>query len=257
MNIPESSVEHLRAIAAVPDLGGERYQLVQELGRGGMGVVYQVHDLLLERDVAVKVLSNVTGVGRAAERLRREAQTLALLEHPGIVPIHDAGTLPDGRRFYAMKLVQGFTIAQRRPEGSLAERLRLFLRICEPIELAHSKQIIHRDLKPANIMVGPFGEVLVMDWGIARALTEADPESSDSDAPASSRVTADGVVIGTPGFMAPEQAAGRNDEIDERTDVWSLGAVLRFLVEGVETANPSDWKRTRKPLAAPPRKSHG
>jgi serine/threonine protein kinase len=132
------------------------------------------------------------------------------------VPVHDLGTLPDGRIFYAMKLVDGTRLdAYSRTGATLNERLRVFSRICETVAFAHSHGIIHRDIKPENIMVGPFGEVLVLDWGVAKIAGSQ---------------TASGAVIGTPGYMAPEQAAGATDQVDARSDVFSLGVTLKFLV---------------------------
>jgi serine/threonine protein kinase len=159
--------------------------------------------------------------------MAEEARILARLEHPGIVPVHDLGTLPDGRIFYAMKLVEGTRLdAYARTAAGLPERLRVFLRICETVAFAHSQGIIHRDLKPENIMVGLFGEVLVLDWGVAR-ITGLARQHPASTAPGH---TASGTVIGTPGYMAPEQAAGAVDQIDARSDIYSLGITLKALV---------------------------
>jgi serine/threonine protein kinase len=193
-------LQHLRTVIDVPDLAGTRYRLIEEIGRGGMGIVYLAHDEVLGRSVALKVLNST-----------EEARTLASLEHPGIVPVHDAGTLPDGRSYYAMKFVEGTRLDEYRAAGpSLADRLRTFLRICEPVAFAHSHGVIHRDLKPENVMSGAFGEVLVLDWGIAG---RAD-------------VTA-ATVAGTQGYMPPEQLAGITDV---RTDIYSLGKVLDYLL---------------------------
>ncbi len=197
----DSAVARLRAIAAIPDLGDTRYELMEEIGRGGMGVVYLARDTQLERQVAVKVL-NVTD-----RDLLAEARILARLEHPGIVPVHDAGALPDGRIYYAMKLVQGTRLDRfSETKPPLPELLRTFCRVCEPVAFAHSQGVFHRDLKPANIMVGKFGEVLVLDWGLAL----------------------DGMTGGTPEFMAPEQARG--DRVNARSDVYALGKTLAFLL---------------------------
>src|SRR6185369_12741981 len=141
----------------------------------------------------------------------------ARLEHPGIVPVHDVGTLPDGRVFYAMKRVRGRRLDELAPALDLTERLRVFGRICEAVAFAHAHAVIHRDLKPENIMAGPFGEVLVMDWGVAKD---------------GGLLDADGTILGTPGSMAPEQERGEVGSIDERTDVWALGAILGFLLAG-------------------------
>jgi serine/threonine protein kinase len=225
-----------------------------------MGTVYRAFDRTLEREVAVKVLRSGLGDPAAAARLGREARILARLEHPGLVPVHDAGLLPDGRVFYVMKLVRGERLEQVARSVSSADLLRLFLRICDTVGFAHALGVIHRDLKPSNVMVGPFGEVLVLDWGIARLTrepatgataepAEAAPLASISD-PAD---TAPGTVLGTPGFMAPEQAQGRHDLVDARTDVFALGAILRALLRpepgSGQVAPPlvSIWSRAMAP----------
>src|SRR5262245_7387714 len=209
--LPDNVIGHLRESLDAPDLGGTPYVLGRELGRGGMGTVYEARDTRLDRTVALKALSPVEGDAEAVERLWREARTLARLEHPGIVPIHDVGTLPDGRPYYVMKRVEGSRLDEflaTRP--SPGELCRVFLRICEPIEFAHSHGIVHRDLKPENIMLGPFGEVLVLDWGVAKSLGQDERR---------------GLVMGTAGYMAPEQRAA--GPIDARADVYSLGCLLR------------------------------
>ncbi len=214
--LSDNVLQHLREVSELPDLPGVRYRIGEQLGRGGMGVVYLAHDAELNREVAMKVLTIADAGGTAAERMRREARVLARIEHPGIVPIHDVGTLEDGRVFYTMKLVRGARLDRHCSEPrSIPDLLRLFQRICEPVAFAHSQGIVHRDLKPENIMVGRFGEVLVLDWGVARVLSE-----SESDGP----------VIGTKRYMAPEQAAGANSEIDARSDVFALGKILEFLL---------------------------
>jgi serine/threonine protein kinase len=189
VDVSDSILEHLRQVTSLPDLTGTRYELESEIGRGGMGVVYAALDRELERRVALKVFEvPITG----------EAQLIARLEHPGIVPIFETGTLADGRSFYAMKLVSGVRLdhyAAR--DHTLSERLRVIRRVGEALSYAHSRGMIHRDLKPQNVMVGEFGEVCVMDWGV--------------DA-----------VRGTAGFRAPEPT------LDQLSDVYSLGAVLRL-----------------------------
>ena len=202
--LSDDSVSRLREITEQPDLTGTRYRIVKEIGRGGMGVVYEAEDLELERSVALKV-TNVA-LNESAD-LASEAKTIARLEHPAIVPVHDAGTLADGRRFYTMKLVRGTRLDawSMQPHG-MTERLRLFARICEPIALAHASGVVHRDLKPENVMVGEFGAVFVMDWGVAG--------------------------VGTPGYIAPEQMRGT--AADARADVYALGAVLTSLLDGRE-----------------------
>ena len=165
--LPDRVIDQMRAAIEQPDLSGTRYRLVRLLAHGGMGAVWLADDTCLRRRVALKIVDSSDERGDLVARLLREAEILASLEHPGIVPVHDAGTLTDGRVFYAMKYVQGQTLerfVQSMP--STAERLRLIQRIAEPLAFAHSKGILHRDLKPSNIMIGPFGEVLLMDWGL-------------------------------------------------------------------------------------------
>ena len=215
--------------------------MLEPIGRGGMGAVYAALDRELDRRVALKVLHLAQSVPESSARLLKEARILARLEHPSIVPVHDVGTLSDGRTFYAMKLVEGVRLDKAAtPDASLSDLLRIFGRICEAVAFAHAHGVIHRDLKPQNIMVGPFGEALVMDWGVAKIVGDstspAAVEASDAAASATVGVsksldaTAQGTVMGTPGFMAPEQARGESDRVDERADVHALGAILRFLV---------------------------
>lgn len=213
--ISDRALERLRAAASLPDLTATRYRLKRELGRGGMGVVYLAEDVELRRDVALKVLHLEEHAPEFTARMRREAQTLARLEHPHIVPVYDLGELPDHRLFYVMKFVEGQRLdAWLETQPSMPDRLRLLVRICEAAAYAHSHQIVHRDLKPENIMVGPFGEVLVMDWGLALHKDEEE---------------AGGRVLGTPQYMAPEQARADRD-IDERADIYALGGILSFLL---------------------------
>src|SRR5262249_32921974 len=161
------ALDRLRSAAQWPDLSQTRYEVLEPIARGGMGTVYLARDRDLEREVAIKVLSVPEPGPGAAERMLREARIIARLEHPGIVPVHDVGTLPDGRVYYAMKRVSRRRLHALAGEP-LADRLRVFERICEPVAFAHAHGVVHRDLKPENVMVGPFGEVLVMDWGVAK-----------------------------------------------------------------------------------------
>jgi eukaryotic-like serine/threonine-protein kinase len=243
----DKAVERLRIAGALPEFSGTRYLLQEFLARGGMGTVYAAQDKTLNRRVAIKVLDSSDPHGALEERLLREARVLAKLEHPGIVPVHDAGALTDGRVFYVMKFVEGSRIDQSvAGVSSLPERLRLFLRICETVSFAHSRGILHRDLKPANVMVGAFGEVLVMDWGLAKILQPDAARSSEetivSAAPLSDTIavgtatqttsaTQDGMVMGTPGFMSPEQAQGKSSSLDAGTDIFSLGKLLEVMVK--------------------------
>ena len=210
--ISDRAIDRLRDAAAWPELDA-RYEITGVAGYGGMGTVYIARDHVLDREVAVKVLDLADHRGSRAARLQREAHILAKLDHPGIVPVHDAGRLIDGRAFYVMKLVQGRrldTLMADRPP--LAERLTLFTRILEAVAFAHAHGIVHRDLKPENVMVGGFGEVYVMDWGVAQdGGADAEP-----------------AVVGTPGFMPPEQETACG--VDRRADVFALGAMLGHLI---------------------------
>ncbi len=162
-------VDRLQTNLQLADFSGTRYRALRYLARGGMGTVWLAEDTILNRHVALKILDPADDSGELASRLLREARVLARLEHPGIVPVHDAGTLADGRAFYCMKYVEGQTLDRYvRSGSSLPERLTLLQRMVEPLAFAHSKGILHRDLKPENIMIGSFGEVLVMDWGVAK-----------------------------------------------------------------------------------------
>jgi len=205
--LPDGALDHLRQVTEAPDFSATRYRLEEEIGRGGMGVVYRAWDSQLERRVALKVMDP----GRA---VNQEATLLAQLEHPGIAPVYDAGTLPDGRVYYAMRLIRGRSLDEfLRHESSLPARLRIFEKICEAVAFAHHRGVIHCDLKPHNVMVGDFGEVFVVDWGVARALNGA-------AAPAA----------GTPWYMAPEQSRSGAAPLDARTDVFALGRILQDLM---------------------------
>jgi serine/threonine protein kinase/WD40 repeat protein len=226
------------------------YRLKQEIAAGGMGRIYHGEDAQLHREVAVKV----SKMGEGCDpRFIKEAKVLAQLAHPNIVPIHALGVDEDGFPFYSMKLVKGKTLQEiiRGLKAGDAEMtgaytrerlLDIFRKVCDAIAFSHSRRVIHRDLKPDNIMVGEFGEVLVMDWGLAKHLDEMAPpaalsadSSAESSAPAAHVVpldsadlgaTLDGEVMGTPQYMSPEQASGRAYDLDERTDIYALGAIL-------------------------------
>jgi serine/threonine-protein kinase len=283
MSLSDSTLQHLRQVLAVAEPPGGRYRIGAVVGEGGMGTVYRARDRVLDRDVALKVLRADVAAPEAAARLRREARILARLEHPGIVPVHDVGALADGRVYYVMKLVRGERLEQFARGAPLAEVLRLFLRVCETVGFAHAAGVIHRDLKPSNIMVGPFGEVLVLDWGIARLVPSHAPQqppseqrhdhqdpaaanagsettppavaASETDEPAAEADTSPGTILGTPGFMAPEQAQGWMQLVSPRTDVFALGAILRHLVDlsGPAGRPPrplvSVWTRAMQPQA--------
>jgi serine/threonine protein kinase len=220
-----------------------RYRLGEEIARGGMGVVYRVTDTVLRREVAVKVLQEkYASDSEAARRFADEARITGQLQHPNIPAVHDLGVLPDGRPFLAMKLIKGETLELllKRRTDPAEERGRFvaaFEQVCQALAYAHAHDVIHRDLKPANVMVGAFGEVQVMDWGLAKVL-RARTDSEEATAPTAVLSLRDsddpfthaGSVLGTPAFMPPEQAAGAVALIDRRSDVFGLGAVLAVVL---------------------------
>jgi serine/threonine-protein kinase len=236
---------------AVPATFG-RYAVDGEINRGGMGVILRARDRALHRDVAVKVLHpNHAGRPEIVRRFIEEAQIGSQLEHPGIPPVHELGTLPDGRPFFTLKLVKGRDLAallRERPDPAheRAHFLGIFHQVCDTVAYAHSKNVLHRDLKPANIMVGAFGEVQVMDWGLGKVLARAVPPGGEPPAPAAAPASAvetvrtgepdsatqAGSALGTYAYMPPEQAQGRAEAVDRRCDVFGLGAVLCEVLTG-------------------------
>ena len=230
--------------APVPPAG---YELLDEVGRGGMGVVYRARDVSLNREVAVKVLAERYAAGSAAAvRFLDEAQITGQLQHPGIPAVYRVGELPDGRPFLAMKLIKGDTLEARLKAGTPMDPLAVFEAVGQAVGYAHAHGVIHRDLKPQNVMVGAFGEVQVMDWGLAKVLARCGPERPPDDPEATLGVgteiktardsdsarTLHGSVLGTPAFMPPEQAAGESDKVGARSDVFGLGAILCVLLTG-------------------------
>jgi serine/threonine protein kinase len=184
------------------------------------------------------------------ERLRREARVLATLDHPGIAPVHDAGVLADGRLFYVMKLVRGVTLeSHARDLDTESLKLSVFERVAETVAFAHAHGIVHRDLKPSNVMVGRFGEVLVLDWGVAKVLGEPADAPGDTSEVSTlpDTITRAGTMIGTPGFMAPEQAEGDVTRIGPATDVFALGALLFWLLTS-ELPPAADLTRASRAL---------
>ena len=211
MTVSDQAIERLRRLDDRPEFSGTRYDVLEEIGRGGMGLVFRARDRELDRDVAIKVTAWRTASD--ADRLQREARTLASLEHPGIVPVHDVGRLADGRVFLVMGLVHGARLDAHAQPLPLTDRLRLFDRVCDTVAFAHARGVVHRDLKPANIMVGPFGHVQIVDWGLAGG---SEPG-------------------GTDGYMAPEQGT---QNVDARADVYALGAILDGLAPKVAGTFP-------------------
>jgi serine/threonine protein kinase len=286
--LSDATLTHLCRVADWPDLTGSRYELIDKIGQGGMGAVFLVRDRELDRLVAMKVVHPSLVDAQTSQRMQSEARILARIEHPGIVPIHDLGVLPEGRFYYAMKLIRGKRLDQHvSPAMALTERLGLFAKICDTVAFAHAHGVIHRDLKPQNIMVGAFGEVLILDWGVAKEVTPPHPPADSPHPPAPSPTegrggekqreeihnfnplspplppwerglggegkvaggegkspgddgrdamsiphTQPGTILGTLGYMSPEQARGETEYTDERADVHALGGILYFLLTG-------------------------
>ena len=218
----DAALDRLHRLVGEPDFAGSRYEPLSVLGRGGIGTVYLARDTVLDREVAIKVLDSLPGDRTPPAHLQQEARILARLEHPGIVPVHDFGHLADGRLFYAMKRVRGERLDRWSAGAGRHARLAVFLRMCDAVAFAHAHGVIHRDLKPENVMVGEYGEVLVLDWGVA------------------------GFVIGTPPYMAPEQARG-DTAVDERADIHALGAILAGLAADGPKALVAIAEKARSP----------
>jgi len=235
----------------------ERYEQVSEHARGGLGRVVRAVDRRLGRTVAVKELLRHDKSNEA--RFLREAMITARLEHPGIVPVHEAGRWPNGDPYYVMKLVEGRTLKELIIEGAtLRERLGLLphvIAVADAVGYAHSEEVIHRDLKPSNVIVGSFGETIVVDWGLARDRKRNLPEPTEellTAAAGSGASTVSGKVVGTPAYMSPEQARG--DVVDERADVYALGAVLYEVLAGSPPhADTTPQAVLDRVLAGPPR----
>jgi tRNA A-37 threonylcarbamoyl transferase component Bud32 len=228
-----------------------RYRFEEFLARGGMAEVWRGCDTMLAREVALKVLRmGVFADSGFRARFEEEARYVSQLEHPSIVPVYDLGELPDGRPFFVMRLIHGQTLAEllaarATPAEDLARWVGVFEQVCAPVAFAHARDLIHRDLKPSNVMLGEFGEVLVMDWGIAKALAARPqpapiplapaPPSPAAGGAATERAgpeTLPGQAKGTPAFMAPEQARGEASRVGKASDVFGLGGILCVILTG-------------------------
>ncbi len=219
-----------------------RYHDLGILGEGGMGEVHSVQDTFLHRNLAMKIIhAKIMSHSDSVFRFIEEAQICAQLQHPNIVPVHDFGILPDGRYFFTMKEVQGKELgdlieelhAEEEKKITLHQLLRIFIQCCEAVAYAHQNGVLHRDLKPSNILIGSFGEVYVVDWGIAKVLNwHQESEVVHSSRETWSKETIRGTVTGTPMYMSPEQAMGASEQIDHRTDIYALGAILYEILSG-------------------------
>jgi serine/threonine-protein kinase len=265
-------------------------QLLGEVARGGMGAILKGRDTDLGRDLAVKVLLEThQGKTELVQRFVEEAQISGQLQHPGIVPVYELGQLPDRRPYFTMKLVKGQTLARLLDERSdkrpacreekdttsgplvatdLPQLLKVFEQVCQTLAYAHARGVIHRDLKPANVMVGAFGQVQVMDWGLAKVLPEdgtagerrtqqrqevsiiRTQRSAGASTPGVGTHTQAGSVLGTPAYMAPEQARGEVELVDERADVFGLGAILCEVLTGRPPFTGKGAEAQRKAQAA-------
>jgi formylglycine-generating enzyme required for sulfatase activity/tRNA A-37 threonylcarbamoyl transferase component Bud32 len=223
----------------------ERYEDLGAIARGGWGEVRRARDRVLERVVAVKILAREhVAADRIRARFLNEARVTASLEHPGIVPIHDRGVLEDGRPWFTMKEVRGRTLLEvmhepREDEASATRRLvEILVRVAETVGYAHGRGVLHRDLKPSNIMVGEFGEILVLDWGIARTHAEP-PHQPHALVAEDAALTGTGDILGTAAYMSPEQARGLGEALGAASDVFCLGLILYQILTG-ERARPGD-----------------
>ena len=233
---------------------GERFHLIRQHARGGIGQVWLARDGELQRDVAVKEIQpKYAGSESQRARFVLEAEITGNLEHPGIVPVYSLGRNAEGRPFYAMRFIEGESLgaairafhlaAGEHPWGiEFRLLLRRFLDVCDAIDFAHSRKVLHRDLKPANIMLGRFGETLVVDWGLAKVIGKGDVIPGDVDRPLEPEIasgslnlsgqTVQGTTIGTPSYMSPEQARGDIDQLGPASDIYSLGATLYEVLTG-------------------------
>ena len=250
-----SENSHLKNISGATEEFLGKYKKIGLLGKGGMGSVWRIQDPVLDRHLALKIIhSHQAQFVQERSNFMREARINAQLQHPGIVPVHEFGELPNGTPYFTMREVKGRTFREvlksvhkasthglwrSAPDGWNFRRLiAAFYSVCETIAYAHSKGVIHQDLKPSNIMIGEYGEVLVVDWGLAKQCPVKESDSADSTLAESNQQSSTisahrlRVITGSPSYMAPEQAAGRADLIDERSDIYCLGSILYEILAG-------------------------
>ena len=255
--IPDISDDEQFEDPPLPTAVEDIYEDRGEIGQGGMGTVRQAFDRRLRREAALKILKEEMGSKhREVRRFVEEAQITGQLDHPNIVPIHDLGQDAQGSHYFTMKLVQGKDLetiivdlgATRLDPDTLADNLQIFVKVCEAMSFAHSRGVIHRDLKPSNIMVGEYGQVYVMDWGIARLMPQRvsgrpnaanDDETTDSmkavvtvSRSENTDIDSPGTIVGTPRYMAPEQVQGQHERTDHRADIFALGGTLYHMLTG-------------------------
>ena len=229
-----------------PEIPG--YDVLEKLDEGGMGEVLRVHEPLLNRHLALKILRpEYRHQADMARRFVEEAQIAGQLQHPGIAPIHELAALPDGRPFFTMKLIQGRTLAdllraRATPQEEVPRFVAIFEQICQALAFAHSHQVIHRDLKPANVMVGAFGEVQLMDWGLGKVLPADDAKDTQEafagaiqtiSSLAGDAASRAGLIMGTRPYIPPEQARGENQRVGKASDVFGIGAILCEILTGL------------------------
>src|SRR4051794_14327627 len=263
-----------------PTSDGQRFRILRPHARGGLGAVFVALDAELNREVALKqILDRHADDPDSRARFLLEAEVTGRLEHPGVVPVYGLGCDAEGRPFYAMRLVKGESLKEaverfhaaggtgdpRRWNLELRQLLSRFVAVCNVVAYAHSRGVIHRDLKPANILLGPYGETLVVDWGLAKVVGRSEAASKDGAAEATlqpgsgsgSSETLPGTALGTPAYMSPEQAEGRLERVGPLSDVYSLGATLYCLLTGKPPVGDTDvgeaLRRVQRGAFPPPR----